>query len=124
MLQSQNFAVYSDNELADWIRAGYLFPQPFIIMSLNAIVSEINEKYLKSEDKTDSDRRPTIFMGSSQIYETTTGKLVVLSLPRDTNAIIITPPMDNTKDADEYQKMIQIMPGPVIVKLAGDEKTS
>jgi len=120
----ENFSVESDGELADWIRASYLFPQPYVIMSLNAIVSEIDEKYLKSKDKTRGELKPTIFLGASQVYETTTGKLVVLSLPRDTKSIVITPPMDNTKDADEYLKMIEIAPGPVIVKLTGDEKTS
>ncbi|MEW5985667.1 MAG: hypothetical protein AB1791_03440 [Chloroflexota bacterium] len=118
----ENFSVYGDMELADWIRATYLFPQPFVIMSLNAVISEIDEKYLKGDKKILAGQEPQIYLGSSQVYETKRGRMVVCSLPKETNSIIVLPPMSNAKDPNDYRQMIQVMPsGPVLFKLSSDE---
>jgi hypothetical protein len=114
----ENFAVYSDTELVDWIRASYLLPQPYVVISLNAVIAEIDEKYLKGDVKILGDHKPSIYLGSSQVYESTEGKMVVVSLPKDTSSIMMIPPAENTKSAQEIVEMIRVMPaGPVIIQL-------
>lgn len=106
----ENFSIYSDIDLSDWIRASYLFPQPFVIMSLNALILEIDEKYLRDDEKIFARKEPTLYLGMSQVYESSTGNLVVCSLPKDTYSVVIIPPVDEdgTKIADDYLKMIQV----------------
>jgi len=117
----ENFAVYSDTELADWIRASYLLPQPYVVMSLNAVIAEIDEKYLKGDVKILGDPKPSIYLGSSQVYESREGKMVIVSLPRDTGSIIMIPPVENAKSTQEIIEMIRVMPtGPVMVQIKSD----
>ena len=114
----ENFAIYSDIELSDWIRISYQFPQPFVIMSLNAVIWEIDEKYLRAEDRFFARREPAVYVGTAQVHETDQGKLVVCSIPKDTNSIVIIPPTQNAKSPDEYLGMIQIIPSgyPVVIQ--------
>jgi hypothetical protein len=115
----ENFSVYSDIDLSDWIRASYLFPQPFLIMSLNALILEIDEKYLRPESRIFARPEPTVYSGMSEVYESSAGNLVVCSLPKETYSVVIIPPLGEKKLADDYLKMVQITPPdhPVVVQL-------
>jgi hypothetical protein len=104
----ENLSVYADIDLKDWIRASYLFPQPFVIMSLNAVLLEIDEKYLPKDKRIFARKEPTVYLGSSQVYESSAGKLVICSLPKDTYSVIIIPPIGETKTAEEYGKLVQV----------------
>ena len=119
----ENFSVYSDVELRDWIRASYLLPQPYFIMSLNAVIAEIDEKYLNEGDRFFARKEPTIYLGMSQVYESSTGNMVVCSLPKNTYSIILIPPMIDPKESDEYLQMVQITPPktPVVIKMPPNE---
>jgi hypothetical protein len=123
---AENFSIYSDIEFNDWIRASYLFPHPFVFISLNAVMLEIDEKYLSDDDKIFVRKKPSIFIGMSQVHETNTGKMVICSLPKQTNSIVIIPPFGETKEIADYQNMISITePGrPVIVKLPPENNSS
>jgi hypothetical protein len=106
----ENFSVYSDVYLSDWIRASYLFPQPFLSMSLNAVMLEIDEKYLEVDDRIFAQQEPTVYLGMSEVYGSSTGKLVVCSLPKETYSVVIIPPLGETKRAEDYLSMVQVTP--------------
>jgi len=106
----QNFSVYSDFELVDWIRASYLLSQPYVFMSLTALIHEIDEKYLKGKPPLLKEKHPRMFVGMTQVHEGAQGRLLVVSLPKDTNRIIMIPPIENAKSADDYIQMIEVIP--------------
>ena len=49
-------AVYSDRELLDWLYIGYKISEPHILLSLNALVYEVLDKYFA--DTAESDLAP------------------------------------------------------------------
>ncbi len=104
----ETFAIYSDGELADWLRIGYQLPQPFSYLSLNAVMYEVDEARTVTAEKFLDGEEPSVLLGVSRVYEGEEGKIVDLSLPRNTSEINIILPMDNTKLPDEYIKMISI----------------
>ena len=75
----ENFSVYSDVELADWIRASYLLPQPYFIMSLNAVIAEIDEKYLDDDNRFLARNKPSFSLGMSQVHETNSSPFAGIS---------------------------------------------
>lgn len=113
----ENFSVYSDTDLSDWIRASYLLPQPYFIMSLNAVIAEIDEKYMDENNRFFARREPTIYLGMSQVYESSAGNMVVCSLPRNTYSVILIPPSIDAKEPDEYLQMVHVAPPKAMVAI-------
>ena len=104
-----HFAAYSDMELSDWIRAGYNFSQPHILLSLNAVIYELEDNFLLSKEiSLNPERRISITIGASQVYETPTGREVTFSLPKNTKSIILLPPVQPEKSCEEYWRMVRI----------------
>lgn len=88
---SGNYGFYSDTELLDWLRAGPSLPGAYVLLSANAIVLEISNKYLKKKLELPSE--PRMSVGQCQILESGTGRAVLLSVPLRTKEIVIIPPM-------------------------------
>jgi len=119
----ENFSVYSDFELVDWIRASYLLDQPYVIMSLNAIIQEIDKKYWTGKRKLLNRKHPSMFVGMSQVHESKEGRLVIISLPNHTNSIIMIPPAKDPKSQEEYSNMTSVLPpGQLLAVRVGSKK--
>ena len=106
---NENIAFYSDVELSDWIRAGDYFESPYIILSMNAMIREMESKYFKKLEYQLS-REPgdnTMFLGMSQVHKTKEGRVVILSIPKDTIKIVILPPMEPKHTNEDYLNMIE-----------------
>ena len=112
----ENMAIYSDIDLVDWIRAGYNFPQTFILLSMNAVIYELEDKYLTSgKHMLNPDRTISMGIGSSQTHYTESGRVAVFNLPSEVKAVIVTPPMRLDREPEQYLEMIKISkPGDVI----------
>jgi len=104
-----HFAAYSDMELVDWIRAGHLFSQPHVLLSLNAIIYEFEDKFLVSKELSlNPARKISITIGASQVFKTQTGRDVICSLPRNVESVVLLPPMLPEKSLAEYWSMVKI----------------
>jgi|GEM_PF-1744868 len=103
-------AVYSDRELVDWLAISYEFSKPYVLLSLNAVVYEILDKFLLQDMEIDRSIRITI--GRSTIYKTPYGRDVELSIPRNTRRIMVflpSRPMSDEKEEVtglEYQSIM------------------
>jgi len=103
----ETMAVYSDTELVDWIRIGFNFAQPYVFLSLNAIVYEIEDKYLNPMGESDPNREIRITIGSSQMHKTTDGRVMIYFLPKDTKSIVMVPPIEDDQTPDKYLDIMQ-----------------
>jgi len=112
----ENIGVYSDIGLVDWIRAGHNFSQVFVLLSLNAVIYELEDKYLRHNVSVlNPDRRISMAVGSSQVHYTKSGRVAIFNLPSEVMSIVLTPPMRLDRDPNEYLKMVQVSkPGEVI----------
>lgn len=116
-----NMAVYADFELVDWLRVTHQLPELYVILSLNSIIYEIEDKFLKLEEADKSRRDITMTVGGSQLHNTAEGRFVLFHLPRNVRSIIIVPPANRPGDTTEgmgpedFTKMIRFAkPGEVI----------
>ena len=111
----ENLAIYSDMDLVDWIRAGYSFPQTFILLSMNAVIYELEDKYLKSGKRMlNPDRRISMSIGSAVTHYTESGRVVVFNLPSEVKTVIVTLPNRLDRKPEQYLGMIKISkPGDV-----------
>jgi hypothetical protein len=116
-----NMAVYADIELVDWIRITHQLPELYVILSMNSIIHEIEDDFLKLNDAEKLGRDLKMTVGFSQIHDTNKGRVVVFQIPRDTKSIrMVTPvnkPGDETEGLGEedYIKMMKFnRPGDVI----------
>lgn len=94
-------AVYSDRELLDWLYIGYQISKPHILLSLNALVYEVLDKYFVDTAGSDIDRSIHFTIGISQMYQDDQGRQIEISLPRNTKRIHIfrpRPPMDTEQE--------------------------
>ncbi len=105
----ENFAVYSDLELIDLIRVGHNFSDPHILVSVNAVVYEIEEKYFKSIGPIlNPERKISVTVGASQWHENSEGRTAIYSLPSGIKSIIILPPVKPDRPIDEYLDLIEM----------------
>lgn len=116
-----NMAVYADIELVDWIRITHKLPELYVILSMNSIIHEIEDKFLNLDEAEKSERDLKVTVGFSQLHDTNEGRFVVFQIPRNTKSIrMVTPvnqPGDETEelDAEDYVKMMKFnKPGDVI----------
>lgn len=105
----ENMAIYCDVDLADWIRAGYNFSQTFTLLSMNAVIYEVEDEYFKSSKRmVNPDRRISLSIGSSQTHYTTAGRVAVFSLPSELKEVIVIPPMRPDREPERYLEVIKI----------------
>ena len=106
-------AVYSDRELLDWLYIGYQISKPHILLSLNALVYEVLDKYFVDTAESDLDRSIHFTIGISQMYQDDQGRQLEISLPRNTKKIHIyrpRPPMDAKQEEispEQYLEMVE-----------------
>ncbi len=110
-----NLGFYSDNELQDFIHIGHELVDPYVLLSLNATLKEIIERYYTGTDlKFSNDIR--ISSGMSTLLRNENGNKYLVSVPNDTVEISILTPLgereNNGEISDEikmkYLKMINI----------------
>ncbi|MFV9646256.1 MAG: hypothetical protein ACNYWU_10570, partial [Desulfobacterales bacterium] len=110
-----NKGIYSDIELLDWLRIGYENSAPYILLSMNAVISEIFQKYYKSAEFIDIGRKVNLFVGQSDVYDSNGERIVTFSIPKKTTQIKIFRPMVFSGDEKEklgiekYYNMIEII---------------
>lgn len=116
-----NMAVYADIELVDWIRIANQLPELYVILSMNSIIHEIEDKFFKLEEAEKSGRDLKITVGFSQIHETDEGRFVVFQIPSDTKSILMVKPASRPGDEtaassdEDYIKIVEFnTPGDVI----------
>lgn len=108
---NENFALYNDIDLLDWLRIGPKVDSPYILLSINSIVNSI----LKLRKDNTEKFEVNFMLGDSFFKKTEKGSQVFLSIPYNTNEIVITKPwkvQDATKKVlteEEILKMIKIM---------------
>lgn len=106
----ENFAAYSDLDLVDWIRAGQNFSSPYVLMSLNAVIYEIENKCLKSGGPIlNPDRKITMTIGASQLHETSTGRMLICSLPSRIESVTLLPPAQPDRPIDQYLELVKMI---------------
>lgn len=106
----ENIGFFSDVEIADWIRAADCFDSANVILSMNATVRELEEKYAKKLKYRFSSTpgNNSISLGMSQVHNTESGKAVIVSIPNDTNKIVILPPLKRKYTDEDYLHMVEI----------------
>lgn len=116
-----NMAVYADFELVDWLRVTHQLPELYVILSLNSIIYEIEDKFMKLEEVDKSRRDITMTIGGAQLHDTAEGRFVLFFLPKNVKSVIIVPPTNRSGDATEgmseedFIKMVKFAkPGEVI----------
>lgn len=113
----ENMAIYSDIEITDWIRAMHLLSDAYIIVPLNPIVYEIQDKYLKMPADRKVTRDVSIYVGSSSVYESSQGRSVHVYLPKQAHSIkmFIPPAEAEQKTEQDYFEIIDFYkPGSII----------
>lgn len=97
-----NIGIYNDQELIDWLRIGPELSMPYVLLSMNAVIYEIFDKYYKSPP-FNINRQLKITIGRATIYEYNDGRIAHFSVPRKTKAIWIDHPIQLEND-DEVQR--------------------
>lgn len=88
-----HMAIYSSIELLDWIRIGYEFTEPHILLPINSIIHDIVDKYFNNTDNKIELNKNIIFnIGQSSLYETENGRIVNFSIPKNAKEIRIFKP--------------------------------
>jgi hypothetical protein len=89
--------------------------QAFVFLSMNAVVEEIETKYLKSPKKMFRQDKISMTIGSCQMHETESGRVIIVNLPAKIASVIVTPAAKPEKALQEYLDMIEIaQPGKTI----------
>lgn len=105
-----NMAAYADIDLIDWIRAGHEMPQPFVILSLNAVVHEIEETFLKKKKVGSHGDDIKITVGFSQIHETDEGRYVTFGIPSNTKSIeVLAGSVDGQDEREKKDQVLKMM---------------
>jgi hypothetical protein len=108
-------AIYSDNELMDWIRASYILPEARILLSLNCVVSYVIDNFYKDADNFTFNRQIIFTIGNSEMINEPDGKIITLSIPRNTKQIHVYRPMkphsdkSNELTPEDYIKMMEFL---------------
>jgi len=107
----ETFCIESDAEFLDSLRIFHELENTFIVLPLNKILYEIDDKIFKGALKIKREINFTI--GESQIYETKDGKIVTFSIPKNVKKIEIFKPMifGNEKELEwkYYKKLINFV---------------
>jgi hypothetical protein len=107
----ETFCIESDAEFLDFLRIFYELEDTYIILPLNKILYDIDDKIFKGTLKINREIRFTI--GQSQIYEDEDGMTVTFSIPKNVKRIDIYKPMifDNDKELEwkYYKKIINFV---------------
>lgn len=109
----ENMGIYSDQEWLDWIRIGYEFSKSYAYISLNALLYEIEDKYIRVDEAGKINRDITYTIGMSGMHKTPSGRAVRLSLPRNTTSIVVFVPLDEIESnnfdeiENKYRNMIE-----------------
>jgi hypothetical protein len=102
------FCIESDGEFLDSLSIFYELENTYIILSLNKIIYEIDDKIFKGTLNINREIRFTI--GHSQIYEDEDGITVTFSIPKNVKKIEMYKPMnfgnDKELEWEYYKKMI------------------
>ena len=104
---NETFCIESDSEFLDSLRIFHELENTYIILSLNKIIYEIDDKIFKGAMKISKEIRFTI--GQSQIYEDENGITVTFSIPNNVKRIDVYKPMNfgNNKELEwKYYKKI------------------
>lgn len=109
---NETFCIESDIEFQDWLHIMNKEENPFIILSLNKIIYDINKKFYKNSLDIDENLKFTICQ--SQMIKEENGNIVSFSIPKNTKKIILYKPMnigDNNVDLnwDDYKKMMEFV---------------
>jgi hypothetical protein len=105
----ETYAAYSDIELSDWIRAGHHFSQPHILLSLNAVIYELEDSFLKSGGPVLNPKREvSVTIGASQLYETSEGRVAIYSLPNEIQSVVLVPPAQQDRTPGEYLELVSM----------------
>jgi hypothetical protein len=103
----ETFCIESDVEFLDTLRIFHELEETYIILPINKILYEIDEKIFRGELNINRGIRFTI--GQSQIYEKEDGRIVTFSIPRNAKKIEIFKPMnfgDEKESEWKYYKKI------------------
>lgn len=106
-----NMEIYNDLELIDWLRIGPELSKPYVLLSMNAVIYEIFDRYYKTPP-FDINRQLNMAVGVAAIYEGDDGRIAQFSLPRKTKKIWIARPVHlsvSDEGADETLSAKQIM---------------
>ncbi len=102
----ENIGFYSDIELTDYLRIGYEFSEPYLVISMNSLVYELIEKCITPKIyEIDRNNCITSTTGCSRICEMKDGKVVVFGIPKNTKKIFITTPMPDAEDEDNEERI-------------------
>ncbi len=121
----ENMAIYTDTELADWLRAFHSIDGPMILLSLNNVLDHIFANLMAPAVPRYSKPSIRFTIGFSEIVEgNDLHRTVLVSLPTRTSRILITSPMSPGRGPDtgvlaasDYLKMIEMREGIVAVRL-------
>jgi hypothetical protein len=103
----ETFCIESDAEFLDTLSIFYELEETYIILSLNKIIHDIDEKIFRGALNINKEIRFTI--GRSQLYEEEDGRIVTFSIPKNAKRIDIFKPMnfDDEKELEwKYYKKI------------------
>ncbi len=110
---NENIGVYSDVDLGDWIRAGHYFPKVFVLISMNAVIYELEDHYLEPGVRIiNPQRKKSMSIGASQIMYKDSQSIAIFSIPKDVTSIVLLPPMQCNKKTEDYMDLISILSPP------------
>jgi hypothetical protein len=97
---------YSDVDLVHYLRIGYEFSEPYLLISMNSLIYELIEKYI-TPPIYEVDRKNCIkhTIGFSEINGAKEDRVVCFGIPRNTKRIFITTPMPDTEDIDNEERI-------------------
>jgi hypothetical protein len=108
---NETYCIESDIEFQDWLHIMNKEESPFIILSINKIVYDINKRIYKNSLDIDENLKFTI--GQSQMIEEKNGNVISFSIPKNTKKIILYKPMIDDNEVglnlDDYKKMIELI---------------
>ena len=116
---NETMALHSDIELVDWLRIGHNFSEAYFLLSINAIIYEIEDRLLKIGSQEPISHDLAVWIGSSQIHETKSGRVVVSRIPLNTESIVLVKPFGNRTEFplsnEEYVQRVRFSePGEII----------
>jgi hypothetical protein len=116
---NETMALYSDVELVDWLRIGHNFSEAYFLLSINAVIYEIEDRVVKFRSEEPIAHNLSVWTGSSQIHETKSGRVVVSQIPLNTESIVLIKPLGNGKSSplsnEEYSRRLRFSePGEII----------
>jgi hypothetical protein len=105
----ENYCIESDIEFLDWLSLFNTEDHPYVLLSLNKVLYEIDEKIFKNTLNINREIKYTI--GRSQLYEEEDGRIVTFSIPKDTKEIHLFKPLNYNNEEDvtweKYKEMMK-----------------